>query len=129
MAMPRITAFNDLEPFVRTLGAEWNRAKKMVEEVDAGYFLEACSLALDRELAVLSSSERRDFVYAASDGSTVGLELVKIVRDPQSKWADEVFFGREHQGAYGTWRGALAHRSSCREEGVEEARPQLETSR
>jgi hypothetical protein len=93
MAMPRITAFNDSRT---PLGAESNRAKKMVEGVEAGYFLDACSLALDRDLAVLSSSERPDFVCAASDGSAVGLELVKVVRDPQSKWADEVFFDRLH---------------------------------
>jgi len=92
--MPRIAAL--IESFSLKLGAEHVRAKKLVEEIELEYFLEAYSLGT-RELAVLSSSERPDFICSASDGSAVGLELVKIVRgDPQSKWADEVFFGRLH---------------------------------
>ena len=48
-----------------------------MEEIELEYFLDAYFLSGTRELAVLSSSERPDFICSASDGSTVGLELVK----------------------------------------------------
>jgi hypothetical protein len=79
----------------RGLGKENERAKKMVEEMELEYFLAAYEEATDDPLSLLTSSERPDFICTRPDDTRVGLELVKVVRDPQSKWIDQVFFNSE----------------------------------
>jgi hypothetical protein len=97
--MPKLKAYNDFDRSDLKLGSEHVRAKKTAEEMDLQYFLAAYARTNLGSIYCLESSERPDFICARSDGSTVGLELVKVTRDPTSRWADEAFFHREHMDA------------------------------
>jgi hypothetical protein len=93
--MPKVRAdILDEGPRLK-LGRESDLAKKMVEEIELGYFLRAYRDAVGQELSVCDSKESPDFVCNRPDGSLVGIELTKVVRDPESRFADEVFFHRE----------------------------------
>jgi hypothetical protein len=112
-------AHSDCSPSDFKLGSEHGRAKKMAEEIDLGYFLAAYAQATRRTLRCLESSERPDFICAKSDRSTVGLELVRVTRDPESRWADEVFFRRDHMDpGEALWRvsEAIAVKESKRQQ-------------
>jgi hypothetical protein len=68
----------------------------MVEEMELRYFLASYARGIGGLLQVRDSGERPDFICVRSDGSLVGVELSKVVRDPESRWADEVLFQRDH---------------------------------
>ena len=58
--------------------------KKMVEEEELLYFLEAYENVVEGYLAQgIGRNERPDFICHRPDGSPVGVELVKIMRDPR----------------------------------------------
>jgi hypothetical protein len=78
--MPRVQA----EPFEKMLGlgSESDRAKKTVEEIELQYFIAAYSGATKEGLSVIEPSERPDFVCSRSDGTRVGVELVRFVGQP-----------------------------------------------
>jgi hypothetical protein len=95
--MPRISS-TLIESLDRPHGrhkSESERSKKMHEEIELDHFLEAYQWVMDERLQVMVARERPDFLCARPDGSIIGVELVKIVRDPESAFADEVLFGRE----------------------------------
>lgn len=79
--------------------SERQRARKTHEELDLGYFLGAYSWATDETLQVCHSCERPDFVCERSDCSLVGIELVKVIRDPETAWAHEALFHRDYMEA------------------------------
>ena len=64
--------------------------KKMVEEEELLYFLEAYKEAVEEYLSHCSSHERPDFICYRPDGTPVGIELVKIMRDPRDAQADRI---------------------------------------
>jgi hypothetical protein len=76
--------------------SEQESGKKTREEMELERFLEAYEWTTGESLRVLKSSERPDFVCFRPDGSRMGVELVKVTRDPQSRWADEALSGRQY---------------------------------
>jgi hypothetical protein len=76
--MPRIEAILTDSTNTRGLGRENDRTKKMHEEMEVQYFFSAHAQATGERLSVIESSERPDFICARSDGTRVGLELVKV---------------------------------------------------
>jgi hypothetical protein len=68
--------------------------QKMVEAMHLDHFLDAYEWVTGERLRVVRSGERPDFVCQRADESYVGVELTRVVRDPESAWADDVF---EHQ--------------------------------
>jgi hypothetical protein len=65
--------------------------QKMVEIVHLDHFLDAYEWVTGERLRVARSRERPDFVCQRPDGSYVGIEFTRIVRDPEAAWSDEVF--------------------------------------
>jgi hypothetical protein len=76
--------------------SERQQARKMHEEIELAYFLAAYRWATGEGLDVRGSCERPDFICGRSDGSVVGIELVKVVQDPETAWAREVLFHRDY---------------------------------
>ncbi len=74
--------------------------QKMVEEVHLGYFLDAYEWVTSERLHVDRADERPDFVCQRPDGSYVGIELTRVVRDPKAAWSDEVFSHQEYMSAH-----------------------------
>ena len=71
--------------------------KKMVEEIELGFFLEAYKGAVEEDLAcdLFGRGERPDFVCKRPDGTPVGVELVKVMRDPRDAQADLILDVKE----------------------------------
>lgn len=71
--------------------------KKMVEEEELSYFLEAYKGAVYEYLTcdLFGRSERPDFICKRPDGTPVGVELVKVMRDQRDAQADLVLDARE----------------------------------
>ena len=65
--------------------------KKMVEEEELLYILEAYKEAVEEYLSYsFGRHERPDFICYRPDGTPVGIELVKIMRDPRDAQADYI---------------------------------------
>ena len=67
--------------------------KKMVEEEELLYFLDAYKQAVEEYLIydVFSGRhERPDFICRRPDGTHVGVELVRVMRDPRDAQADYI---------------------------------------
>ncbi len=79
--------------------SEQERWKKTREEMELERFLEAYKWTTGETLEVVKPSERPDFICVRPDGSRTGVELVKVIRDPESKWADEALSGRQYMQA------------------------------
>ena len=56
-------------------------AKKFWEEVSLRYFLDAYANSTGKRLSHMCPSERPDFIGQRPDGSIVGLEMTKLMRD------------------------------------------------
>jgi len=69
--------------------------KKMVEEVELDLFIEAYEDATGEALILLSQSERPDFICQRPDGTIVGVELTRVMRDPGSATCDRIMRGQE----------------------------------
>ena len=69
--------------------------KKMVEKEELYLFLEAYQDATCETLTSLRASERPDFVCQRSEGTLVGVELTKVMRDPESGSWDSIMNGQE----------------------------------
>jgi hypothetical protein len=66
--------------------------KKMVEEVELYSFLEAYKKVVKDYLSYgFGMHERPDFICYRPNGRPVGVELVKIMRDPKAAEADYIF--------------------------------------
>ena len=68
--------------------------KKMYEEHDLEYFIDAYKYATGEELIIVSRSEKPDFV-CERNGQQIGVELSKIIRDPQSAFWDKAIDKQE----------------------------------
>jgi len=63
--------------------------KKMVEEEQLLYFLEAYNIVVEESLSYrFGRHERPDFICHRPDGTSVGVELVRVMRDPRDAQAD-----------------------------------------
>ena len=71
--------------------------KKMVEEMELQYFLEAYEHATGEELTCIGSGESPDFVCVRSDDREVGVELTAVRRSPDERWSDRVLLRRDEQ--------------------------------
>lgn len=99
--------------------------KKMVEEEDLYLFLEAYEATTGEVLtsSSLERSERPDFLCQRPDGKVIGVELTKVMRDPESaSWnnimnktefrdvwdaSDNIYFTAERKGQklkVGNWQ-------------------------
>ena len=75
--------------------SDQERGKKMVEEAEVEYFLDAYEHVTGERLEV-SPSESPDFIGERPDGTLVGLELTKIVRAPETAQWDEILWHEQH---------------------------------
>jgi hypothetical protein len=69
--------------------------KKIVEEEDLYLFFEAYADATGEVLTSIEASERPDFVCQRAEGTIIGVELTKIMRDPESALWDNVINKQE----------------------------------
>jgi hypothetical protein len=63
-------------------------AKKFEEEVDLEDFLEAYEYVTGERIAKVRSSERPDFICVRENDEHIGIELTKVMRDPESAFWD-----------------------------------------
>lgn len=70
--------------------------KKHIEREELYQFIEAYTYSQGEELIPVGASEAPDFICKRSDGTLIGVELTKIIRDPETKFADKVLFRRDY---------------------------------
>ena len=62
--------------------------KKLVEEIELEPFLKEYEWVTGFSLQLVGRTERPDFIVQRSDGIQLGIELTKVMRDPESTfWA------------------------------------------
>lgn len=64
--------------------------KKHVEREELYYFIGAYKYSKDEELLPIEATEAPDFICKREDGSIIGVELTKIIRDPDAKFFDSL---------------------------------------
>lgn len=64
--------------------------KKCVERQELYYFIDAYRYSSDEELIPIEATEAPDFICKREDGSIIGVELTKIIRDPDVKFFDSI---------------------------------------
>jgi len=69
--------------------------KKLAEEMELEPFLKEYKCITGLALQLVNRSERPDFIAQRSDGTRLGIELSKIMRDPQSAFWARVLSGEE----------------------------------
>lgn len=72
--------------------------KKMCEEYELEYFIDAYKYVTGEELTIVSRSEKPDFI-CERNGQQIGVELNKIVRGPQSAFWDKAIDKQEFMGS------------------------------
>ncbi len=70
--------------------------KKMVEEIELQYFVDAYKHVTRKGLFGGDRGEKPDFICYEDDGSPVGVELTYIVRDPETEFVERVLEHREY---------------------------------
>lgn len=70
-------------------------AKKLHEEIQLRYFLEAYAYITGHKLSVVDVRENPDFLCVDEDGISFGIELVKIMRDPREQHWEWIFDRKE----------------------------------
>ncbi len=73
--------------------------KKMVEENELEYFIDAYKYVTGEELVVVDRGEKPDFVCERADGTCVGIELTKIMRDPETAHWEAVLNHQEYMSS------------------------------
>lgn len=68
--------------------------KKMCEENDLEYFIDAYEYVTGEKLVIVSRSEKPDFI-CEKNGCQIGIELTKVIRDPQSAFWDKAINKQE----------------------------------
>ncbi len=76
--------------------SDQDMGKKMVEEYELEYFIDAYKSAIGQELVVECTSEKPDFICERPDGTRVGIELTKVMRDPETALWEETFDHQEY---------------------------------
>jgi len=74
--------------------------KKEIERDELALFLEAYEHATGERLEMRASGENPDFVCARADGSQVGVELTKILRDHHVARWERILDRKETMGNY-----------------------------
>ena len=69
--------------------------KKLVEEMELEPFLKEYEWITGLSLQLVGRAERPDFIAQRSDGTELGIELSKIMRDPKSAFWARVLSGEE----------------------------------
>ena len=69
--------------------------KKLVEEMDLEPFLKEYEWVTGLALQLVNRTERPDFIVQRSDGTQLGIELTKVMRDPESAFWARVLSGEE----------------------------------
>ena len=69
--------------------------KKLIEEMDLEPFLKEYEWATGLALQLVNRTERPDFIVQRSDGTQLGIELTKVMRDPESLFWARVLSGEE----------------------------------
>ena len=69
--------------------------KKAAEENDLEPFLKEYERITNFPLKIIERTERPDFIVQRSDGTQLGIELTKIMRDPESTYWARVLNGEE----------------------------------
>ncbi|MFH1702486.1 MAG: hypothetical protein ABIB41_03500 [Nitrospirota bacterium] len=64
--------------------------KKHIERDELNYFLDAYNYSQDDKLLPIATSEAPDFICQRADGSMIGIELTKIMRDPNTAFIDSL---------------------------------------
>ncbi len=76
--------------------SDYESGKKFNEESAFGYFTEAYEYVTGRTLAIISCSESPDFIcQCSSKEQPLGLELTKVMRDPESRRWDTTLFKKD----------------------------------
>jgi hypothetical protein len=70
--------------------------KKEIELDELVPFLEAYELCTGEALSIADTGENPDFVCAREDGNFVGIELTKVMRDPETAWWEGILERTEH---------------------------------
>jgi hypothetical protein len=74
--------------------------KKHIERDELCYFMDAYNHSQDKELLPVGVSEAPDFICQRADGSIIGVELTKIIRDLDTKFIDS-FTSKEYMNGLG----------------------------
>jgi hypothetical protein len=64
--------------------------KKETERIDLDYFIKAYEWTTGERLTEISSAECPDFICSLSSGENVGVELVRVMRDPEEAQFDKI---------------------------------------
>lgn len=59
--------------------------KKLVEEAELEPFLNEYRYVTGIDLQILANSEQPDFICGTEDGTKLGIELTKVVQDPETR--------------------------------------------
>lgn len=70
--------------------------RKMVEESELEYFIKAYEHVTGKKLTLIKTGEKPDFVCEQDNGSVVGVELTKVMRDPETAQADRILKRQEY---------------------------------
>ena len=72
-----------------------NIGKKAAEENDLEPFLKEYKQITNFSLKIIERTERPDFIVQRNDGTQLGIELTKVMRDPESTYWARVLNGGE----------------------------------
>lgn len=75
--------------------SEQEIGKKLVEENELEYFIEAYKFVTNDHLVIVRPGERPDFICQRHNGLQVGVELTKAMRDPETAHAEEIMFHQQ----------------------------------
>jgi len=68
----------------------------MAERIDLEYFLDAYKQVTGKKLSIVNDGERPDFICRQPNGLKVGIELTKVMRDPESAFWDSTFYRQQY---------------------------------
>lgn len=64
--------------------------KKEIELEELYYFVDVYEIVTGLKISKVDRSERPDFIVHRSDGLTIGIELTKITRDPNTQFVEKI---------------------------------------
>ena len=73
--------------------------RKQLETTDLEFFLAAYRESTGRYVVEANPSERPDFICRINNNREVGIELTKIVREPETAFWQRILYGRDYLDA------------------------------
>lgn len=70
--------------------------RKMVEESELEHFIDAYEYITGQRLTLIQTSEKPDFLCERDNGSIVGIELTRVMRNPETTQADRILKRQEY---------------------------------